>query len=364
MRLLAVAAALLPLFMALPQGFASEGEKAEPEVSIPLNKGWPVVVRTGLYVLEVKSFDENEGTYQATTDLRLLWTDLRLRYSAEQGVDVYKEFRSSRAEKEIAKIWTPKTRFANQDGEPSFTDRRLRLYPSGVVELITRTTARYKTPIDVEKFPFDHQRLEMDIRVVEDTTSSVALEYVQSDLDFTRAARRMKLAGWNIGIVELKRVTANGWNGDRYAQVTAALQISRQPTGVIAPIFIPLFASLLIPLLILWMNRIEDGVFAVEAFELANVIIGGLFSVIALSFSVNSSYKSLSSGDNTVMRLFGLNYITLALSLGVVILLFRANLPKRLFNIYVQEEIFRVCTWAIPTLALGTAAAFLLIAAV
>lgn len=186
-------------------------------------------------------------------------------------------------------MWIPRTRFANQEGEPSFTDRRLRIFPTGVVELITRTTAKYKTPIDVEKFPFDHQRLELDIRVVEDTTSTVALDYVQSDLDFTRAAKAMKLTGWNTSMVDLKRESIHGWNGDRYAQVTAALKIS---------------------------------------------------------------------------RLFGLNYLTLAFSLGVVLVLFRLNLPKRLFNAYVQEEIFRVCTWAIPLLALGTAAAILLIAAV
>lgn len=364
MRLPAVFICLLLLCLAAAPGRAEEEDKAAAQTSLPLNKGLPVVVRTGLHILEVKSFDENEGTYQATTDLRLTWTDLRLRYTPGQSVDSYKEFRSSRADKEIAHIWIPRTRFANQEGEPSFTDRRLRIFPTGVVELITRTTAKYKTPIDVEKFPFDHQRLELDIRVVEDTTSTVALDYVQSDLDFTRAAKAMKLTGWNISMVDLKREIIHGWNGDRYAQVTAALKISRQPAGVIAPIFIPLFASLMIPLLILWMNRIEAGVFVVEAFELANIIIGGLFSVIALSFSVNSSYKSLSSGDNTVSRLFGLNYLTLAFSLGVVIVLFRLNLPKRLFNAYVQEEIFRVCTWAIPLLALGTAVALLLIAAV
>lgn len=364
MRWPAAVMGLVLLCLAAPAGAASDGEKEEPEVSIPLNKGLPVVVRTGLYVLEVKSFDENEGTFQATTDLRLTWTDLRLRYPPGESIDGYREFRSSRAEKELARIWTPRTRFANQEGDPSFLDRRLHIYPTGVVELILRTTAKYKTNIDVEKFPFDRQRLELDIRVVEDTMSSVVLDYVQNDLDFTRAARGMKLDGWDSGIVALQRHVVHGWNGDRYAQVSAALTISRQPGRVVAPIFIPLFASLLIPFLILWMNRIEDGAFVVEAFELANVIIGGLFSVIALSFSVNSSYKSISAGDNTVSRLFGLNYVTLALSLGVVILLFRLNLPKRLFNAFVQEEMFAVCTWAIPALALGTAAAFLLIAAV
>jgi prolipoprotein diacylglyceryltransferase len=61
--------------------------------------------------------------------------------------------------------------------------------------------------------------------------------------------------------------------------------------------------------------------------------------------------------------LFGLNYATLGLGLTIVVLLYRYNVPKRLFGRYVQEQMFSYLSWAVPLLVLGTALAFILVAA-
>ena len=111
------------------------------------------------------------------------------------------------------------------------------------------------------------------------------------------------------------------------------------------------------------MNRTTPEGFEVEAFELANVGIGGLFSVIALSYAVSSAYGSIAGSDNTVTRLFALNYATLAIALGVVVLLFRCNLVLRYFGPYVHEQVFKFVLWALPLLTLGTSVAFVFIAA-
>jgi hypothetical protein len=88
-----------------------------------------------------------------------------------------------------------------------------------------------------------------------------------------------------------------------------------------------------------------------------------LFSVIALSFAIYSSYGVIAGNDNTVTRLFALNYATLAVSLIVVIFFYRFGLPRRLFGRYVEEQLFRFVSWALPVLTLGTSIAFLLAAA-
>ena len=84
-----------------------------------------------------------------------------------------------------------------------------------------------------------------------------------------------------------------GWYGESHARLLVDLHVRRQPGLAVGPIFIPLFASLLIPLLALWLNRVEDGRFQIEAFELSNVIVGGLFAVIALNFTVNAEHVAL-----------------------------------------------------------------------
>ena len=277
----------------------------------------------------------------------------------------YKEYRGKEAEEQIAKIWTPTIDVANRLESSGYVGRRLRIYPNGEVETLTRTTARHTGHVNAETFPFDRQRLALDLIVRDDTTDEVLLRFDQDDVVFSRAANGATLDGWEAGLVELHGNEVAGWNGDRYARMTASLVVDRLASSSLAPIFIPLLASLLIPLLAIWMNRTSEdgGEFEVDAFELANMCIGGLFSVIALSFAIYSSYTVIANGDNTVTRLFGLNYAMLAITLSIVVVCFRYNLVAKLFGPYVQREAFTFMSWALPILSLATSVAFLLVAA-
>ncbi|MES2902122.1 MAG: hypothetical protein V4723_20510 [Pseudomonadota bacterium] len=317
-------------------------------LELPTGKGLPVVVRVALQFNSVESFDDNLNTFEATTDLRLTWNDPRLRYPAAEGLHGYKEYRMSAAETEIGKIWSPKLRRVNQVGEPTFTARRLRVYPDGKVETITRTTAIYKTPVDASRFPFDHQSLLIELAVQEETVETVDLDFSTDDVEFSRVAKNASLGGWDLGLVNLSGDRIRGWNGDRYGKVLIALDIGRVASSSIATIFIPLFASLLIPFLATWMNRAVDDGFEIEAFELANVIIGGLFAVIALGFTVSGAYPALVASDNTVSRLLGLNYVALAVGLIITVVFYRYKMPARLFGPFVQEQLFNFLSWAFP----------------
>jgi hypothetical protein len=331
--------------------------------SLPTGRGLPVAVRTALFFVEIASFDENTGVFEATTDLRLAWIDPRLRYPPEESLNGYKEFRMSAAEAEIARLWTPQLRVLNREGEPKSRDRRLRLYPDGTVEIIERTTATYETSLDVTRFPFDRQSLRIELAVHEDTVESVDLIHRREDVEFTRVARDVAIDGWSPGLARLDKQVIRGWNGDRYAQVVATLEIRRTGGVSVATIFIPLFASMLIPFMVLWMNRASGDGFEIEAFELANVVIGGLFAVIALSFTISSAYPAIAAADNTVTRLIALNYVALAISLVITVGLYRFRWPARLLGGPFQREVFAFFSWAIPFLCLATAVALVLASA-
>jgi hypothetical protein len=230
------------------------------------------------------------------------------------------------------------------------------------VELIKRATAEFGASFDVERFPFDRQHLPIEVGLRSQTSDAVALVFDQDDLDVSRAAAAAKLDGWDLGIVTLRSDPLPGWYGSTHPRVIAVLEIARQPGAIVAGIFVPLFASLLIPLLGIWLNRVEDGRFQIETFEFVNLIVGGLFAVIALNFTVNSLYQVLSSGDNPINRLFVVNYVTLGVSLLVNVLLFRFGVVERMFGRYVQEQFYLFLMWAVPVLVLTTSAAVILVA--
>lgn len=327
--------------------------------SLPTGRGLPVQVHTAAYVVDLVSIDENEEAFDVTFDLRLTWIDPRL---AGASTDLTQRFHGEAADDELSRIWHPQVRLANLVDEPSHQTRGLSIAPSGNVELLERTTARFSTSLDVTRFPFDRQALSIELLSDGEPREHVALVVRQADLDFTRLADTVSARGWLPLSIDMHRERVPGWHGDVHDRVRATITVARDAAHTAAPIFIPLLASLLIPLLAMWLNRYEDGEFKIEAFELANVIVGGLFAVIALNFTVSSELGALGVGDNTVSRLFALNYVTLAASLVVNLLMFRYRIVGRAFGRFVEEQTFRFLTWALPLLAVSTAIACVLAA--
>jgi len=340
------------------------GQPPAPDLtSLPLGKGLPVMVRTGLYFQSVTAFDDNEGTFNGTVDMRLRWEDPRLRYAAETTPRGFQEYRGPTADQKLKEVWVPRVALTNLKESPSDQSTSLRIFPSGWVELMQRTTGRFAIPIDSGAFPFDKQTLGVEVTVLRETTGETSLVVLQEDIDFSRPAQDLSIDGWTPGLVNIKRYTQPGWYGESHSGLVVGLLVARDSGKVAVPVFIPLLAALLIPMLAIWMNHTEAGEFAIDTFELGNIIVGGLFAVIALNFTINSVYKSVSKGDNTVTRLFGLNYVALGLGLAIVVLLYRYNVPMRLFGRNVQEQVFSYLSWAVPLLAFGTALAFILVAA-
>ncbi len=349
---------------AAPAPAPAPAAATEDLTTLPQGKGLPVVVRVGLFFADIGTIDENEGAFEATVDLRLRWSDPRLRYPPEEAPSGFKELRAEAAEAKLAEIWDPDVALANLSGEPSDRMRGLRLYPDGTVQVVERTAGKFKTAFDVRSFPFDRQTLSVEVVARREPAQLVSLEYRQDDLDYSRVASGVRLDDWAPGFVSIRRERLAGWYGERLVGVVVGLEVARKPATAIAPVFLPLFASLLIPLLALWMQKVEDADFQIEAFELANVLIGGLFAVIALNFTVASVVRPVAFGDNTVTRLFGLNYLALGVNILINVTMFRFNLLKRAFGKYVQEQVFLYSIWAMPVLAIGSAFAIVLAAAV
>ncbi|MGV3552517.1 hypothetical protein [Rhizobium sp.] len=330
--------------------------------SLPSDSGLPVNVEIGVAFVDLLGFDENAGTFRATVDIRMRWMDRRLQDPASSASAPPQTFTDKAAEQKLRQIWVPPVVAANQRGAAAASAYGLRIYSTGAVELLHRVTADFDVDVDVAKFPFDRQHLVIEAKVDGLPLSQVSLRFGQPELDFSRASRDADIAGWSVGSVDLRSSPALGWYNVPQARVLASLEVTRQPGLIVASIFIPLLASLLIPLLAMWLNRIENGVFQVDTFELVNIIIGGLFAVIALNFTVYSTYVVLADGDNTVNRLFALNYLALAVALVVNISFSRFNMVAGWFGPWVQEQTYYVLMWLIPVIVMVLAATFLLAA--
>ena len=318
------------------------------DAGLPRADGLPALVQTGIAFIELLGLDENGGTFDAVVDLRLRWTDSRLAKEGQLPNAPADTYREEAANAQLEKMWVPNVVLANQVGEAGKVIYGLRISNDGRVELLRRITAKFSTEIEVSRFPFDRQKLSVAAAVQGNTITEVALRFDQSDIDFSRPNAAATIPGWTTGLVDIVNKPVSGWYNTIESRIVGSLDIQRQPGLVVASIFIPLIASLLIPLLALWLNKMEDGIFQVDTFELVNIVIGGLFTVIALNFTIFSSYAVLSGGDNTVNRFLALSYITLAVALLVNILFGRFNILAVFFGRYVQEQAYVLLMWVVP----------------
>jgi Neurotransmitter-gated ion-channel ligand binding domain len=333
---------------------------AAAETALPAENGLPIRVKAAVTFAEIQSFSENNATFKATVDVRLRWQIQSLRRPAEEATDPPRVFRGPEAQAQLATLWAPNVELTNQRGNPSYTTFGLRIYPDGQVELTRRTTAEFATPYEVERFPFDRQTLQIELAIRDQTSDVVALGFDQRDLDASRAAAETHLEGWDLLHVTLRSEPLPGWYGATHAHVVASLEINRHPGPTATAIAIPLFATLLIPFLTIWLNRVKDGQLQLEAHSLINLLIGGLFAVIAFNLSVNTRYPALSVGDSLVSRLIALSYVTLGIAFLINLMLIRFRVVERLLGRFTQEQCYLVLRWAFPVLVISMAGAMIL----
>src|ERR1700694_3099888 len=161
-----------PTSTALPA--ASQRLKVQPAgqsptqdlTSLPLGKGLPVMVRTGIYFQSITAFDDSDGAFTGTVDMRLRWEDPRLRYPAETTPRGFQEYRGPTADQKLKEVWVPRVALTNLKDSPSDQPAGLRIFPGGWVELMHRTTGRFAIPIDSGAFPFDKQTLGVEVTVL------------------------------------------------------------------------------------------------------------------------------------------------------------------------------------------------------
>jgi hypothetical protein len=315
---------------------------------IPLDAGLPLAVQAGVALVEMEGFDENAGTFEATVDLRLRWRDGRLARTDGNMLAPPLTLRNEAAAERLAQIWVPDVVITNQIGDASKDQKGLRIFADGTVEVLRRVTAVFKVDVNMDRFPFDRQKLTIEAVIDDRSINEVVLKTAQSDLDFSSVSRNVSLSGWRVGLIDITTPPSAGWYSTSAARLVATVDITREPGLAVASMLIPLVASLLIPLLALWLNRLEEGVFQVDAFELVNIVIGGFFAVIALNFTVLSSYPALVEGNNAVMRLLTLNYGTLAIALVISILFARFGVLANSFGLFIQEQTYKFLMWALP----------------
>ena len=119
-----------------------------------------MVVRVGAYILNLAAVDEVKETFQVDGYSTAIWKDDRLKYSPSPG----SWFRSRSFREE--QIWYPRLSMLNAAEPRGKFDVTIRARPDGTTTYRERFVVTLSTKFDVARFPFDAQRLSINLQPV------------------------------------------------------------------------------------------------------------------------------------------------------------------------------------------------------
>jgi hypothetical protein len=355
--LLVALASLLALPPAHAQDKPKEAKEKDPRAAteIPTGVEYPIKVQVSVWVNSITRIDEVDGTFAAEVDVRLRWNDARLAFDQKAlGLDRL-EYGFEEAPAKLAAMWTPQITIGNMEKNPTQDQTGLIIHARGAAEVLRRTNAKFKSALDFSRFPFDTQKLTIELRSPRYGTSQIVFAQEAEDRNQSGVKAGTAIPNWFFDrALRCKLDVRRGWTGRDHAIATLEIKAHRETSQYFFQLFLPFFTIMLFPPLALWVPK-------AEVMPRANMAFSGLFSLIALSYSIFVRYPMLAAVDNVIVRMLWLGYLFLAFVLLLIMTVHNPNFTSQFGGKHVWAEAASWTTWSVPilfALAIGSTILF------
>jgi len=353
------ALALSLLALGAPRALAQEKKpdivkRGDSPLDLPGGVEYPIKVSVSVWVNSISKIDEVEGSFTGEVDVRVHWADARLAFDAKAtGLD-RKEYGFEETPGRLATMWTPAITIANMDKGPTEDRQALIVFAKGEAELLRRTNAKFRTPLDFSRFPFDTQCLEVELRSPKYGASEVVFTQTPDDRHQSGVKTGTVIPNWTFDRALGNRILVRrGWTGRDHSVSVATVRAHRDTGQYFFQLFLPFFTIMMFPPLALWVPK-------AEVMPRANMAFSGLFSLIAYSYSVFIRYPMLGAVDNVMVRLLWLGYLFMAGVLVLIMTIFNPAFTGKFRGKHVWAELHAWATWSVPLIFLGSVATTIL----
>lgn len=304
------------------------------------------LVDLGLFIIDVSQVDAVENTFKIQGLLDLVWCDPRQAFDAAAAGVNEKIYLEQSALRETAETWWPDPDFVNQT-EPRETENVvLVVRADGTVNYEEQFVATLKSSFDLRRFPFDRQRLSVEIESFVWTAHTMRFHEEAQKIGFDEA---FEIPEWHVLSVDSSVVSRQEVRDrDVFSEFLLEIELQRHPGYYIWKLILPLALLVVASWISFWLtdwlvNRrlglAFSGVLSVVAFQF--VIAGDLPKVSYLTFM-----------DSFLM----LSFMMMVLTIGQNTIVSHYYLKER------QERAHRVdavSRWLFPLLYLGGLAGLL-----
>jgi Neurotransmitter-gated ion-channel ligand binding domain/Neurotransmitter-gated ion-channel transmembrane region len=290
----------------------------------------PVGVKVGLYVSNLAEINQSSETFDVAGYLFYTWRDGRLAYSAKQ-------MGTNTRSVKLDDIWHPALEMVNFK-ESKASDTTVTVSPNGTVIAQERFSKTLSSGLDLQRFPFDREQLQVVIE---------SLLYPLNDVRFV--TDKDKLAIGKDSFVSLSEWTIQGIRGldgksffppeqQEYSRVTMDISIQRNSGFYLFKVMMPLLLITIASWSVFWIDAKEFSTQITIAFT-------NLLTVVALLLVVNDALPRV--GYLTFMD--GFTMLCFAAILAVIVELIWAHRWESRDDHDQAQKIHVMARWIVPS---------------
>lgn len=163
MRRFGILFAAIFILAGFPSAEAQQSSDDIPDFVTPPQL--PVEVSVGAYLIGLSQVSEPSDpfpTYDVEMFLNISWQDSRLAFGDETALPHI--FQEEEAREKLSEIWSPDPEIQNEVGQRATESVVLTIMPDGTVDYEERLGATLNAELDLRRFPFDRQQLDVEIQ--------------------------------------------------------------------------------------------------------------------------------------------------------------------------------------------------------
>ncbi|BHF75424.1 Glycine receptor subunit alpha-3 [Sparganum proliferum] len=216
----------------------------------------PTVVKVNMKVLAIFSVDVRTMDYYMDALLRQTWIDPRLAWNTTAGFGNYTQPLVAPSLKEM--LWLPDLFFRNgKDGylhKMTLPNYLLRVYPDGSVLYSQKITMRFACQMDLQTFPMDTQRCDINIGSYGYTLSE--LKFVWRETAAVELPEKLQISEFNTpkNFTTLDCTSVANTSTGSYTCLLAKFTLQRQLGSYLVTTYIPNILIIMVSFLSFWVN--------------------------------------------------------------------------------------------------------------
>ena len=342
----------LPIHDVCAQATTVQEVTSTPEYSseylnaLPKDKE-PLVVTASFGLRDIDFVDDEAETFDFTGVLKLSWHDPRQAFDPETEGIGEKMYIGDYQFNEVFTGWWPQAVLVNESGMFDKHGVLLRVLPDGTLTLIETVNATAKTDLNLRRYPFDKQRLEVVFGVLGFDNNEVVLR-TSSDTEVTVLNpddEEFRMPQWRLSGISAtttdRKISISGRN---FATSTfvVRMELERKSFYFVRLVLIPLMFIVMLSWSVFWMDKSSLG-------DRLSISFIGILTVVAYQMMLSDilpriSYITLTNGF--------LNLSFFIMCASVVINLWVGVLDRQ--GKYAEGDLLdRRCRWIFPLTYFG-----------